>query len=354
MSTTAAHTPLDLSGIKDTVQRNCHIADANAAGNYTLCVYLLKMREFYRWESGYDYGDNIPREEIGNWLREREELWESLQEQNFANIAINGQEYDPFDAESINRDLLPERLVYSAGLGRNTHPHFFLGVLKEQRKLDGYNIIVVADEYARDLTAPPAMSQGNTIYIRREAFRRMLWELYEQWLWHKPDNALARAFHHYPFETDLVAALDQMTDNELNVAVLHEMGEVLAHGKLGYAWEELLMQFPQSRLEYLLRAVRDHYADCLTTLPALITGQNTASLHFYLGNMSNLRKELFPALLSTYEQWYKTGDFTAMTELTNKGLRHWGEMCQSILDLANEQPANMPDILRERIEQNYL
>ena len=31
-----------------TVQRNCHIADARHAGDYTLCVYLLKMREFYR------------------------------------------------------------------------------------------------------------------------------------------------------------------------------------------------------------------------------------------------------------------------------------------------------------------
>ena len=64
---------LNLSDIKQTVQTNCHIADSQAAGNYTMCIYLLKMREFYRWESGYDYGDDIPGAEIGNWLRMREE-----------------------------------------------------------------------------------------------------------------------------------------------------------------------------------------------------------------------------------------------------------------------------------------
>ena len=32
------------------VQRNCHIADARHAREMTLCNYLLEMREFYRWE----------------------------------------------------------------------------------------------------------------------------------------------------------------------------------------------------------------------------------------------------------------------------------------------------------------
>lgn len=32
------------------VQRNCHVADARHAREMTLCNYLLEMREFYRWE----------------------------------------------------------------------------------------------------------------------------------------------------------------------------------------------------------------------------------------------------------------------------------------------------------------
>ena len=39
-----------LEPLKQTISRNCHISDAQYAGNYTLCIYLLKIREFYRWE----------------------------------------------------------------------------------------------------------------------------------------------------------------------------------------------------------------------------------------------------------------------------------------------------------------
>lgn len=354
MSSAANKTQFDLLQIKDAVQKNCHIADASAAGDYTLCIYLLKMREFYRWESGYDYGDNIPGDEMGNWLRIREELWEGLQQQAFEKIAINGQYFDPFDADAINKNLLPQRLVYSAGLGRNTHPHFFLGVLEKHHQFDDYNIIVVADEYARDLTAPPAMSQRNTIYIRREAFRRMLWEQYEQWLWNKPDSALGRALGYYPFERDLESALDEMTNTELNAAVLHEIGEVKAHAILGKAWEELLLQLPRCKLEFLLRAVRDHYADCLSTLPELLAQEHDASLHFYVGNLSNMRKDLFPALVSSYNCWYETGSLASLKEITAKGLKHWGALCQSILKISDQQPDDMHSILTTLIEQNKL
>ena len=300
-----ANMKFDLANIKQAVQHNCHIADANAAGNYTLCIYLLKMREFYRWESGYNYGDHLPSDEVGTWLRQREELWESLQEQDFTKIPINGELYDPFDATNINHNLTPQRLVYSGGLGRNTHAHFFLGVLERHEHHHGFDIIVVADEYARDLTAPPAMSQGKTIYIRREAMRRMVWEKYEQWLWNRPDNAMGRALQFYPFETRLDLALEQMTNNELDAAVLHEIGEVKAYTTLGEKWEEMLFALPHSKLELLLRSVRDHLADCSSTLPELIEQKNIPSLHFYIGNLNNLRKDVFPGLLKAYESWLR-------------------------------------------------
>jgi len=42
----------DLSTLQATVQRNCHISDARHAGQHSLCIFLLKMREYYRRESG--------------------------------------------------------------------------------------------------------------------------------------------------------------------------------------------------------------------------------------------------------------------------------------------------------------
>ena len=43
--------PLDeLQSLRRSVQRNCDISDAEFAQSYSLCTYLLKMRELYRWE----------------------------------------------------------------------------------------------------------------------------------------------------------------------------------------------------------------------------------------------------------------------------------------------------------------
>jgi hypothetical protein len=345
---------LDLHTLKQTVQKNCHIADANSAGNYTLCIYLLKMREFYRWENGYNFGDNIPREEVGNWLREREALWEDLQNADFEKLPLDDQFFDPFDAQTINQTLHDEHLVYSAGLGQNNAAHFFLGVLDRRERHDEFEIIVVADEYARDLTAPPAMSQGKTIYIRREAFYRLMWEKYEQWLWNRPDNALGRALAYYPFETDLYKALDQLTRNELNSAVLHEIGEVRAHAVLGDAWEDLLHALPHSKAALMLRAIRDHYADSLSTLPTLLQQENAASIHFYIGNLTNMRKDLFPSLTQAYQKWHENGDLQALKSLVQTSKAHWETVCGEVLAIARNTPEDLSTKLNQYIENNRL
>ena len=345
---------LDLHTLKQTVQKNCHIADASSAGNYTLCVYLLKMREFYRWEYGYNFGDNIPREDVGNWLREREALWEDLQDAEFENLPLNDQFYDPFDAPAINQALHDQHLVYSAGLGHDNAAHFFLGVLERREHHNDFEIIVVADEYARDLTAPPAMSQGKTIFIRREAFYRLMWEKYEQWLWNRPDNAMGRALAFYPFETDLDTALDQLTRNELNSAVLHEIGEAKAHAVLGDAWEELLITLPHSKLALMLRAIRDHYADTLSTLPSLLEQENAASIHFYIGNLTNMRKDLFPSLLDGYRQWHEEGNLKTLRSLIDTSQRHWEALCGKVLDISKTAPDNLNTELVQLIENNRL
>ena len=42
--------------LAETVQRNCDISDARHAGEYGLCTFLLKMREYYRWENELPFG----------------------------------------------------------------------------------------------------------------------------------------------------------------------------------------------------------------------------------------------------------------------------------------------------------
>ena len=39
-----------LATLTDAVQYNCDVSDARHGGDYSLCVCLMKTREFYRWE----------------------------------------------------------------------------------------------------------------------------------------------------------------------------------------------------------------------------------------------------------------------------------------------------------------
>jgi hypothetical protein len=316
-----------------TVQQNCHIADASHARSYTMCVYLLKMREYYRWEKGRPFHTRLPKEELGTWLEERERLWEQLEGAPFLPLAVNGIHLDPFDTTATNRELQPRGLVYSGGLGSRAAPHFFLGRLLRAERRHGFTVLVSGREYARDLAAPPAMALNDTIFVRRESVRRMLWEKVEEWEWKRADGPMARAMAGYGFADDPRGALEQMTDREIEAVMLHEVGECLAGAELGEEWNELLLAVAGSPAEHMARAVRDHLADALSTLPAMLEQQNTTSVHFYFANFRGMRRELFPELEAAYRQWLSGGPPASLERTTRAGKARWLDTAHQLLNL---------------------
>jgi len=343
-----------LPGLTQTVQHNCHIADALYAGDYTLCIYLLKMREFYRWERGLPYNSLLENRSVGEWLREREQLWDSLENNEFEPVIIDDTEFDPFDTHAINLALKPYQLVYSGGLGLKTKPHFFLGQLHDRHDVNNYTVYISSNEYARDLTAPPAMAVGQTIFIRRESLKRMLWEKLEEWRWNKPANAMARAIEHYDFNTDVDTALDSMTENELHSALLHEIGEVEAGQWLGNEWEQMLAELPRSKAEIMLRALRDHLADALSTLPSLVEQEQAASLHFYFANLNSMRKHMYPSLLSAYRQWHENGNIKPLKKQVRQGRDHWQSLAENALELYRERGPESRESIESLLENSIL
>lgn len=329
------------------VQRNCHIADARHAGDYTLCVYLLKMREFYRWEQGVGFQQVLTSEDVGDWLTQREAVWDALDEQAFVPLPINGSgEYDPFDNEAINDQLNGHGLVYSAGYGRRCRPLFFLAELEQKIEHDGYTILVAGRELARDVEAPPAMNQGKYVFIRRESLRRLLWEKVEEWRWNGIDSPLGRAIACYDFDADVEAALDVMAAAEADMIVAHEIGEVKAGQVLGdAAWQQMLFALPPSHADIMLRAVRDHLADALYTIPELLARDNPASMHFYFGNLTAMRKKLAPQLLEAYQHWHETGDTQKIAAWAEWGKAHWAQVGSAALGLFQQQGVDaLPEI----------
>lgn len=344
----------EMQNLQETVQRNCHIADASHAGDYTLCIYLMKMREFFRWEAGEGFSASLDNRQVGRWLREREALWESLETEEFAPMRIDDNEYNPFDSGAINTALRDDGLVYSGGLGINNKPHFFLARLKRHDAYNGYTLYVADKELARDLTSPPAMAQGNNIYIRRESVKRMLWEKLESWNWNQPDNAMGKALGYYDFKGNVDQALEAMTDNELETILLHEIGEIRAGERLGKKWEELLITLPYTKAELMLRAVRDHLADAITTLPALLEKESEPSLHFYFGNLTHMRKHLSPSLMDAYRHWQETGNRARLDELADRNEAHWSQLTEEILKIEPDPERQYVAAIQDLIEKNRL
>jgi hypothetical protein len=343
-----------LQQLNDTVQYNCHVADASHAGDYTLCIYLLKMRELYRWENEASFANVLQQEQVAGWLRQREDLWEKLQDNDFKNLLINELEFLPFESSEINSVLKEHNLVYSGGLGLNNRPHFFLAELEVFQQHEDYDLYIVGKEYARDMAAPPAMSVNNTIFIRKESFRRLLWEKLETWRWNRPNNALGRAFACYDCETNLEQALNEMCDCEVKNVIQHEYGEIKAGKLLGSKWEELLFELPHSKLSLYLRALRDMLADHLTTLPSLLEQQHAPSLHFYFGNLTNLRKDLAPQLIQAYQDWFETGSFTQLQFLVEQGQKHWAKICRDVLQFDQPEDKDVLEEIQQLIEDNRL
>jgi len=342
---------MDIQPLIDNVQRNCHISDARHAGNYTLCVYLLKMREFYRWEHQYAFSDKLSTDDVGDWLSQREALWDELENEDYRQLQIiTSAEHDPFDSAAINQQLINQNLVYSGGYGVKDKPHFFLAELEKQQQINDYTIYVSGKEHARDLTSPPAMSQHKTIYIRRESFKRLIWERTDEWRWNKPENAMAKAIRCYDFDNDLENALSRMTDNELDAAVLHEIGEIQAGEKLA-GWQQMMSDITFTQAEIMARAVRDHYADTLHTLPTLIASNNQASIHFYFANLSNMRKHIFPSLMTAYEHWCENKNINAIQQTATASVDHWQSLALQMLAL-HQQDAKQCSVRMETLVNN--
>ncbi|WP_299875094.1 Sfum_1244 family protein [uncultured Cocleimonas sp.] len=351
-----------LKDVIDTVQHNCHIADARHAGDYTLCVYLLKMREMYRWEQSIDFKTMLTTDDVGDWLTSREGVWDELEEQEYKNLEIDEKTFKPFENELINSTLDDKKLVYNAGLGIRSRPHFFIAELEKFIQHDDYTIFISNKEFARDMAAPPAMAQGKNIFVRRESLRRVIWEILDDARVAGLDNPLTRAMSFYDFETDPETAINQMTEVEIEYVIEHEIGEVKAGellGKLNVAndgdqvWNEMLDTYSQTHAEIMLRAIRDHIADSITTLPKLLEdvskGENMASLHFYFGNLTAMRKHLAPKLVDAYQQWNETGSLDLIQQSADLSKNHWLKLSQQLIEqfLAAKDSSTIEEIITE-------
>lgn len=336
----------------EVVQTNCHITDARHAREMSMCNYLLAMRELYIWEHESPPSRPLLKDDLSQWLVQREMFWEDMEELDYRSIPVGNSEYDPFDIVSINNALEPHGLVYGGGLGRWGKPHFFLGQLIRSEKIHGLTLRVSGCEYARDITASPAALREGTLFLRTDALQRWLAEKIEIWSVHEADGALKSAIDCYGMQGDKTGLLSHMATQESEVLILHEIGEAMAEPMLGPQWRDMLLSFNSRRVIFFARSVRDNLADCLSTLPELIKRHQTCSIHFYFSNLEGLRRSLFPQLVTAYEYWRDSGDMSRLKAAANAGALHWQQVAQQLLSTWQNDPQNAQAVIDKWVEEH--
>lgn len=319
----------ELASLVDVVQRNCDLADARHAREKSMCTYLLDMREHFRWATQLPLGAAPDRARLSEWIAQRERRWESLPPADapFAPLPL-GAGIDPFDDEAANRHLAEFGWVYGAGIGLFGAPLFFLAERASEHTRDGARVIVAEREWARGTAAPPAVSRGHTVIVRRDALRRWLWTRVEAGSRRAGDDAFGAVLRAYA-DADAAAGVERMARGEIETLILHELGELRAGALLGEDWERMIAASPR-RTELMLRALRDLLADCLVTLPRLLERDARASLLFWYATFDGLRRQLAPELAEPFRAQPGRIDRAALADAARSGATEWFERAKGL------------------------
>jgi hypothetical protein len=152
---------------------------------------------------------------------------------------------------------------------------------------------------------------------------------------------MARVVERYPFERDSDAALEALTDDEIQAVLLHELGEAGAGELLGEPWPRMLIEVAGTPVEIQARAVRDLLADCSVTLPELLAREADSSLHLFFANLRGMRAHLFPGLQAGYQRWVDGGPRGELRDLAARGREHWQGVAEGLLRLHQGGPDNL-------------
>ncbi len=321
--------------VQQAIHHNCLVSDARYGRNDTLCVYLLKMREFFRWEQGLDYDDPIDGEALGEWVQARESLWDELEEQDFQPVCTDDC-HPPLEAAAISSSLEPQGLLYGAGVGRQGQPHFFLAELEEHFVDQGLHYYITGRELERGLTVLPAMLQENRVYIRRAALKQMLFERLDEWRFNgsRPDLPMGRLVASVG-ESDTQTLLEAMTEREARLLMWHEQGEARVDRML-QGWPQRVNACLGRPLERWLRALKDLLADLEHYWPQALEQPDDYAIHAWFANFKGVRLALAGELKQAYADWLTDGDRQRLGQVLGQHRDHWLKLAEQVLSLPEE------------------
>ncbi len=329
---------IDAEALTRQILLNCNISDAQHAGLYSTCGLALRLRDLYKWERRLNPWEEKDSSEILDWIDQKEQLWEKLAETKYADLTIDGRQYDPFDTSKINTLLEPHRILYGAGYAYSLKPTFFLAEIENEERTRGYKVYTLGRELARDLLTLPALTQNSMILLRTESAKLFLWD---QMVYIKKSGRPALQFalqqcglkeqHPAALRLSLPTILAMQKDNYIH----HEIGEMRDSTFRTPIWREIIGSYPHSSVELLCRALKDLLADTNEhgTLRYLAQNRKTAGLGLYTAFLDGLQKELFPELRDAFETFTQTGNWHIIEEATAAGYSHAKTYADQIIQI---------------------
>jgi len=350
----------DQQAIIDQIRWNCDVSDSRYAGNYSVCGLFLRLRDLYKWEHDLSPWIEEPPGKVIDWIDAKEQLWETLNDQRFRDICIDGKVFDPFDTNGINSCLSVEGLFYGAGYARSMKPTFFLSQVEERTARIGYDVFMLGKEWVRDLFATPALLQGDTIVIRRESAMRHLWD---NIFYAKQSNRDPIRFALAAYGLDLKDLesirphLKQIALDDCDRYLYHELGELTDTVLDRTVWRGLIAAFPHTPIELLIRAVKDLLADTGDPGPLreFVLRKDSVLLAFYVAFTDGLIRALFPEIFSSFPAFMQTQDWILVEDAIASGNRTATKLAESISGIYFEGEAGKGDgWVKDQISEQIL
>ena len=350
----------DSKSLIEQIRHNCSISDCRYAGSYSVCGLALRLRDLYKWEKGLEPWVEEDSSVVLEWIGNKEEQWDKLEEEEFTGISVAGKTYDPFDTEGLNAVVMPQGLFYGAGYVQGLKPSFLLADLVEAREVEGIRVYVLGREHARDLLTVPASSQGNSILIRKESARIFLWNLIF-FLKKSSREALQFALKTYGILDHQSKALKEnfakICEDEVEAYIYHEVGELKDVDFDREVWRDVIAAFPYTVIEFFVRALKDTLADTndFGKLHYIIQQRKEASLALYAAFLDGLRGVLFPELAEAFKAFKETRHWQPVQEARLSGYRAARKRAELVTEIyrTGKQKGDMDWVAKE-IEETLL
>lgn len=311
------------TGVLDNIRHNCDISDARDHGMYSMCTMVLKLRNLYKWEKGIQPWEEPETVDLLDWIETKENYWASIAQESYRPLQLSdGQRIDPGDPVEFYDPANKTTLLYGAGYGRSMKAVFFLAEKLEQRNIEGCQVDILGTEKAKEMSSPFAMVQDGTIIIRKDSLRYFLWD-HVQELRSSCRGGLHHALQSHEILSDgkldntlFKARLDAIVEKEMNLFIYHEVGEIHQKTLDTTTFRNLVGRFPGSVIEFICRALKDTLADTHPKGPLayILRKKSESTLSFYIGFVDGLRKKLFPEIMTAWQHFLQTRDWSVIEE----------------------------------------